>query len=85
MNIYALRGHKVRCIATEDEASAIIFTCLEVGKEYTIENTEVGNWCTDVYLQEFPNVKFNSILFEDVTEQTKELNKQHPDWEYFNN
>jgi hypothetical protein len=36
---------------------------LEVGKAYTVESTKVGGWHTDVYLEEFPGVAFNSVMF----------------------
>ncbi|OSA95739.1 UNVERIFIED_ORG: hypothetical protein B2H93_04775 [Clostridium botulinum] len=37
---------------------------LEVGKEYTLETVDVDSWNSDVYLKEFPNKTFNSVLFE---------------------
>jgi hypothetical protein len=83
MNIYALKGHKVKC-----ETLSACYNCheevaqkhLEVGKEYTVEKTQVDNWSTDVWLQEIPNVKFNSAFFEDVVEQSDDIDKQHPDY-----
>lgn len=83
MNIYALKGHKVKCktlSAGYNYDKEIAQKYLEVGEEYTIEKTEVDNTYTDVCLQEYPNVKFNSVFFEDTVEQPKELNKQHPDY-----
>jgi hypothetical protein len=39
---------------------------LKIGGTYTIEKTiEQAEWETDVYLQEFPNVPFNSVFFAD--------------------
>lgn len=39
---------------------------LEVGKEYTVEDVDVHDWYTLVYLEEFPNVEFNSVIFEEM-------------------
>lgn len=39
---------------------------LEHGKTYTVANTEVYSFHTDVYLEEFPGVRFNSVHFVDV-------------------
>ena len=56
---------------------------LEIGKEYIVEKTEVDSWHTDVWLQEFPNVKFNSVFFEDAVEQSEEKDKEHSDYQRF--
>jgi hypothetical protein len=83
MNIYALKGHKVKCktfSAGYDYQKKIAQKHLEVGKEYTIEETQVENSYTDVWLQEFPNVQFNSVFFEDAVEQSEEMDKKHPDY-----
>lgn len=39
---------------------------LEVGKEYTLEDIVVHSWHTIVYIKEFPDVKFNSVAFEEI-------------------
>lgn len=39
---------------------------LVAGDQYTVDRTDVGSWHTDVYLQEVPDVAFNSVLFKDV-------------------
>lgn len=83
MNIYAIKGHKVRCCTLNggyDSDKEKANKYLNVSEEYTIEKTVVDNWHTDVYLEEFPNVKFNSVFFEDVTNQSEELDKQHLDY-----
>ena len=36
---------------------------LKVGEVYTIDQTDVGEWHTDVYLKEVPNQAFNSVHF----------------------
>lgn len=87
MNIYALKGHKVICETTQsgyNYQTEVAEKYLEVGKEYTVERTEVESWYTNVWLQEFPDVKFNSTCFEDVTEQPEDKNKLHPDFEKYN-
>lgn len=69
MNIYAKEGDKVVCY-TFDAGYAyhqeIANKYLVIGQVYTIDHTEVDSWHTDVYLKEFPEVKFNSVFFEDV-------------------
>jgi hypothetical protein len=89
MNIYALPGHIVK--VTEDSIAygydvdkKRAAKYLTVGSTYTIAHTEVDNYSTDVYLEEFPNIYFNSVHFEDVTEQDLELDKSHPDWDRYN-
>jgi hypothetical protein len=83
MNIWALNGHKV--IVTEDtinngyECDKInVLKYLTVGTVYTVDYTDVHGWNTDVYLIEFPGLSFNSSSFEDVSEQSEELDNQHP-------
>jgi hypothetical protein len=39
---------------------------LEVGKTYIIDHTVVGRWHTDVFLEEFPDVAFNSVMFDNA-------------------
>jgi hypothetical protein len=71
MNIYAKRGDKVKFSFPDWGYNSDIEKAKEyltVGKEYTIEKTDVSSWHTNVYLQEFPEVSFNSIMFEDVVE-----------------
>jgi len=89
MNIYALPGTKV--MVTEETKKhgherdqENIEKYLEIGKEYTVDHTVIHNWNTNVFLKEFPGVIFNSVNFEDVTLQTKEDNKLHPDYNRYN-
>lgn len=86
MNIYALNGHKVKCKTLSGGYSyhqEIAEKYLKIDEEYTIEKTEVDSWHTDVWLQELPNVKFNSVFFEDSIEQSEEMDKKHPDYSRF--
>lgn len=86
MNIYALEGHKVRCVTLEgpyEYQTERAQKYLEIGKEYTVESTEVHSSSTDVILKEFPNIEFTSGLFEDVVKQSEEDDQKHPDyWKY---
>lgn len=35
-----------------------------MGKEYTLEYVDVGSWRSSVYLKEFKDKPFNSVMFE---------------------
>ena len=38
---------------------------LVVGHNYTVARTEIHNWHTDVYLEGFGDIRFNSVVFMD--------------------
>lgn len=70
MNIHAKRGTKVvfahpssgyRCHQKAAEKHLV------EGVTYTVETTVVGGWHTDVYLQEVPDIGFNSVMFDEET------------------
>ena len=87
MNIYAIQGHKVKCktlSAGDEYDKEKAKKYLELEKEYTIDYTIVDNWSTDVYLKEIPNVRFNSVFFKDVVEQSDKDDKKHPNWRKYN-
>lgn len=85
MHIYALKGFKVIVRRAGNERDGeLIRKHLVIGKEYTVEKTEVHNWHTDVFLQEVPDIAFNSVSFEDVSEQIIDDDRNHPDWARFN-
>lgn len=87
MNIYAIKGHKVKLetlTAGYDSEKETVKELLNFDTEYTIERTNVYSWSTTVYLQEFPNVAFNSVFFKDAVEQSREDNKMHPDYSRYN-
>jgi hypothetical protein len=87
MNIYALPGHRVRCATLNggyEFHEQIAREYLDEGGEYTVDHTEVDSWHTDVFLVEFPEVRFNSVFFEDVKPQSKEKDAQHPDYRKYN-
>jgi hypothetical protein len=39
---------------------------LTVGEVYTVDIIDIGNWMSDVYLQDFPDIDFNTVMFEVV-------------------
>lgn len=67
MNIYAKYGDKVRYLGKGgyDIDRVIGNKLLTVGEIYTVEKTDVANFVTHVFLKEFPNIAFNTVLFED--------------------
>jgi len=71
MNIYAEKGDKVIFAYPSagyegDRETAQKY--LTVGKTYTIERTSVDRNHTSVYLEGFPGVAFNSVIFNDEPE-----------------
>lgn len=83
MNIYALNGHKVSFTHPNggwpyDQQQAK--TYLELDNTYTVDRTIVHSSSTDVFLKEVPNIKFNSVMFDDVEPQDEEQDKLHPDY-----
>ncbi len=83
MNIFALKGHKIKF--TNPKAGYPLdqkmgLEHLEIGKEYTVEYTEVSDYSASVILQEIPKIKFNSVLFSDVVPQDFSLDAKHADY-----
>ncbi|MDA9325854.1 hypothetical protein N9Q69_01345 [bacterium] len=87
MNIYALKGHKVKLSKNgfnmgfevdKDEAKSF----LSHGIIYTVDCTNVSNSSSVVILHEFPNKTFNTVHFEDVSFQSEDEKIKHPDWLY---
>jgi hypothetical protein len=39
---------------------------LEVSKEYTLVDMIVYDYYTEVYLEEFPDLEFNSVVFDEI-------------------
>lgn len=69
MDIYAKKGTKVKVINLSLDVSRFggndsPVGILKIGKEYTVERTEVHSMHTKVILVEFPDKKFNSCHFE---------------------
>jgi hypothetical protein len=68
MNIAAQKGTKVVYLDkggySSDKKHARKY--LKKNKIYTVDHTEVDDFYTEVYLQEFPGVSFNSVMFQDI-------------------
>ena len=68
MNINNCSEREVVCVRNEDNH---FFACdsnsplLEVGKTYNVVNVDVHSWHTQIELEEFPNIVFNSVCFEE--------------------
>lgn len=77
-DIWNNKERKVLCVRNDYDGMMVgshNHHLLEIGKEYTVENVEVHSWHTIVYLKEFPNKKFNSVVFEEIAEQALEQMK----------
>lgn len=71
MDIFNNNKRKILCVNNDDsEAWGFRGTghLLIVGHEYTLVDTEVHSYHTKIELEEFPNIQFNSILFEEINE-----------------
>lgn len=71
MNIYAKRGAQVVFDHPNNGYSHDMEKCsklLVIGKNYTIDHTNVYDSSTTVFLQEFPGEHFNSVMFSDAKE-----------------
>jgi hypothetical protein len=83
MNIFALRDFQVK-VTEKSKYSGwkndrkLIETHLEVDVVYKVDRTEVDRSSSIVVLQEFPDVKFNTVNFEDVSTQPEEDDAKHP-------
>ena len=73
-DIYNCRPRPIICISNENnnwspaDKNAHM---LEVGKVYHVYYVIAYGWYTDVYLEEFPDVPFNSVNFEEVTKHAR--------------
>lgn len=76
MDIYSKEDTKVRYTGKGgyDSDKAFADRFLIVGNVYTVQFTDVGGFHTDVYLKQFPNEAFNSVMFENC-ETPEELEK----------
>lgn len=67
MDIFNNKERKVKCVRKYDTSPyGCDYEDLEIGKEYTVTNVDVYNWYTMITLAEFPNKRFNSVLFDEV-------------------
>lgn len=71
MDIYAKKGTKVKFLNYNGRESDLEYAqrYLEAGSEYTVDYTIVSGWSTDVVLEEFPCLKFNSVMFEEIIDK----------------
>ena len=47
---------------------------------YTVKETTVNNSYTSVLLNEIKDIKFSSVSFVDIDQQSEEDDMKHPDW-----
>ena len=69
LDIYNSTPRIIKCIRNDDECwggGGENHHLLEIGKEYTLADLVVYAWHTIVYIEEFPGVEFNSVVFEEV-------------------
>ena len=74
---------KVKCMK---KYSTSPFSCpyelLEIGNIYTINRIKLYDYVTYFYLEEFPNERFNSVLFDMDIEENKEIHCVEVETEY---
>lgn len=78
MDIFNNNKRKIICVNNNDsDACGFNGTgyLLTVGTEYTLVDTEVHGWHTRVTLEEFPDTQFNSVLFEEIDEHQKIIDR----------
>lgn len=75
MDIYAKPGTKVRYAGTGgyDGERAIATEHIEVGTVLTVKNIKVGGFMSYVEFEELPNIRFNTVMFEEVTDNNPSL------------
>lgn len=67
MDIFNSKERKVICTKKYDTSPySCPYELLEIGKEYTVTNVDVYYWYTYLTLKEFPDKRFNSVLFDEV-------------------
>lgn len=85
MDIYSTKGTKVifNNINGHDYDLEHARKYLKEGEKYTVDFIDVGAWSTSVYLEEFPGISFNSVMFDDETyiyeEEDKVVYTKHSD------
>lgn len=68
MDIFNDEPRKIKCISNSDRTWGVGGTghLLEIDKEYSLDYLIIYDWYTEVYLEEFEGVAFNSVLFGEV-------------------
>lgn len=57
-------SESIRNGTEEDKANASLY--LKPKKRFTLRKIQVHDWHTDVWVEEIPGVKFNSVQFENI-------------------
>lgn len=70
MNIYCKKGARVRFIGRNgyDHQLEAAMKLLTVDAVYTVNSVNAGDWSSGVFLDEFPGISFNTVMFEDAKE-----------------
>ena len=67
MDIYSQPGDKVICAFPHAgypyDQEKLLKHRIAVGDVVTVEKTEIHGWSTDLYLKEYPGVRFNTVNF----------------------
>lgn len=68
MDIFSKKGTIVKFSANGGWPNDIIKAkkVLEIGKEYIVSSVKVGAWFSYVTLQEFPDLEFNTTMFDKI-------------------
>lgn len=69
MDIHNNKKRPIKCIRNDEDGMMIgseNHHLLEIGKIYHVVDVDVHDWHTLIYLEEFPGVEFNSVVFEEV-------------------
>jgi len=89
MNIFAVNGYRV--MVTEEtknngynDDKENVKSYLKPYKIYTVKYTMVEGYDTTVFLNEIPNIGFNSVNFVEIEPQDIEVTKEHSDFKRFN-
>ena len=70
MDIFNRNAREVRCVRNDDSLVLGVRGnghLLVIGETYKLMRVEVGRWDTRVTLEEFPDLQFSSVLFEEMT------------------
>ena len=73
MDIYAKPGTKVKFTGEGgyDSDKHVAFSYMKVGDVFTVKNIHVGNWVSYVEFEEFPTLRFNTVMFDEVEDNKK--------------
>jgi len=70
LNIYTPPGRKVRFMNANGHDGEKEEACLylQEGAVYTLLKADIYRYRTEIYLEEFPEIPFNSVMFANVKE-----------------